>query len=460
MNSPKKSTQKLPFIFLLLSATVLSTSVLAGSATWSLTPQSSDWYTAANWVPETVPNGPHDVATFNGFSSILYITFPVGSNTVLDSIVVHSAPYYKITVGDNSTLTFVGEGTRLVGEYASDHLVAASGGTINFTGRSVSGAGLQVSGMALFQDTSKSIGNLNVLGGTDPVGVVVFSDEAEAKGVVNVSGAAYFNDKSTGSSLLLGVYGDGFADVSGHDGPFTLGQPYADGTIFLGSNNLTITSTFPHYDFPGTLTNGGASGDGVASLTKAGSADSHAVLTGSSSYTGGTTIVGGSLFIETDDPNSTPTGSGDVQVNFGGFGGKGNVHGNTIVGTGTGMRASLLPGKGHRESAGRLSIGRMLTFDSDGVLEVNINSENGHFGEVSARGVTITSGAQIEVNDRSALKMATGTVLVLIDNLSDAPIAGTFADLPDGSTVTVKANSYQANYEGGDGNDLTLTVIN
>jgi hypothetical protein len=36
----------------------------AGSATWNLDPISSDWNIAANWTPNTVPNGPDDIATF------------------------------------------------------------------------------------------------------------------------------------------------------------------------------------------------------------------------------------------------------------------------------------------------------------------------------------------------------------------------------------------------------------
>jgi hypothetical protein len=31
--------------------------------------------------------------------------------------------------------------------------------------------------------------------------------------------------------------------------------------------------------------------------------------------------------------------------------------------------------------------------------------------------------------------------------------------LADGGTITVGNNTYQASYEGGDGNDLTLTVV-
>jgi hypothetical protein len=48
---------------------------------------------------------------------------------------------------------------------------------------------------------------------------------------------------------------------------------------------------------------------------------------------------------------------------------------------------------------------------------------------------------------------------VVINNTSATPIAGRFGNLPDGATVTVGSNTFLANYEGGDGNDLTLTVV-
>ena len=35
----------------------------------------------------------------------------------------------------------------------------------------------------------------------------------------------------------------------------------------------------------------------------------------------------------------------------------------------------------------------------------------------------------------------------------------TFSNLADGAIVNVNGNNLQASYEGGDGNDLTLTVV-
>jgi len=51
-----------------------------------------------------------------------------------------------------------------------------------------------------------------------------------------------------------------------------------------------------------------------------------------------------------------------------------------------------------------------------------------------------------------------GTVFTIIDNTPAKPIAGNFSNLPDNSIFTQSGNIFQVSYEGGDGNDLTLTV--
>ena len=52
-----------------------------------------------------------------------------------------------------------------------------------------------------------------------------------------------------------------------------------------------------------------------------------------------------------------------------------------------------------------------------------------------------------------------GKKFVAISNTAATPISGTFANLPDGSMFAVGPNTFQVSYEGGDGNDLTLTVV-
>jgi hypothetical protein len=72
--------------------------------------------------------------------------------------------------------------------------------------------------------------------------------------------------------------------------------------------------------------------------------------------------------------------------------------------------------------------------------------------------VTI-NGAQFSFADRGGLTLTPGTVFTVIDNTAATPISGTFSNLADGSTFTADGNTFQVSYEGGDGNDLALTVV-
>jgi hypothetical protein len=78
---------------------------------------------------------------------------------------------------------------------------------------------------------------------------------------------------------------------------------------------------------------------------------------------------------------------------------------------------------------------------------------------VVANGVTINSSASFNMSGQTQGSLTQGLVLTVISNTSAIPIAGTFENLPDGAIVTVNGNNFQASYEGGHGNDLTLTVV-
>jgi hypothetical protein len=78
---------------------------------------------------------------------------------------------------------------------------------------------------------------------------------------------------------------------------------------------------------------------------------------------------------------------------------------------------------------------------------------------VIANGVTIKDGAKFAFRPRGDSALTLGQVFTVIDNTAAAPIAGTFHNLKEGKTITVNGSELQASYTGGDGNDLTLTVV-
>ena len=88
-----------------------------------------------------------------------------------------------------------------------------------------------------------------------------------------------------------------------------------------------------------------------------------------------------------------------------------------------------------------------------------MNSDAASADQVVAHGITINEGALIGFADSGNTVLGSGTEFTVINNSEEVAIAGTFANLSDGASITIGSNTFQASYEGGDGNDLTLTVV-
>jgi hypothetical protein len=142
------------------------------------------------------------------------------------------------------------------------------------------------------------------------------------------------------------------------------------------------------------------------------------------------------------------------------LGGKGIVSGAVMIGTGSGSGAFLAPAAGMNVQAA-LTIASALTFNADATYACTFraNRNRSKADKVIASGVTINSGAMIALSGETQGRLATGLTLTLISNTSANPISGTFSNLPDGGMVTINRNNFQASYEGGDGNDLTLILV-
>jgi hypothetical protein len=100
-----------------------------------------------------------------------------------------------------------------------------------------------------------------------------------------------------------------------------------------------------------------------------------------------------------------------------------------------------------------------VVFNFHSKFKVVLNSDSATAAQLVTNGVTIASGGVASILDAGSSVLPLGTVFTIINNTAATPISGTFNNLPDGGTVTVGSNTVQANYEGGDGNDLTLTVL-
>ena len=130
-------------LFTVVLALVLALSCLplaiGGSATWSTNSTSGDWNTPANWNPNTVPNGPSDVATF-GVSTQTQVS--VSANVEVNQIVFNpGASAYTITANAPNLFTVSGAGITNNSGIAQNFASSGSNslGNLFFTGNATAG---------------------------------------------------------------------------------------------------------------------------------------------------------------------------------------------------------------------------------------------------------------------------------------------------------------------------------
>jgi autotransporter-associated beta strand protein len=323
---------------------------------------------------------------------------------------------------------------------------SASGGNVQFADTSVAGNGTFINNGTAVSGAS---GGQTIFFSMSSASNATLVAKSDRRG----GGAILFFEDSAGGTARVQVFGNGTLDISGHYPPsVSVGSIEGSGVVTLGFNELTVGSNNRDATFSGVIQEG--LGGATGSLIKTGKGK--LVLTSANTYRGGTTVNGGKLLV--NNTSGSGTGKGTVQVNGGTLGGTGKIAGAVIVGTGSGTGAFVSPGNSATKP-GTLTIKRKLTFNSDATYKFQLNSSTGIADKVVAHRVTVNSGAQFSFADVGGSALPPGTVFTVMDNTAATPIAGTFSNLPDGSTFTNNGNSYQVNYEGGTGNDLTLTVV-
>jgi len=263
---------------------------------------------------------------------------------------------------------------------------------------------------------------------------------------------------SNGETARVKVLGNGMLDIGGHNAPgATIGSLEGTGnvqltqSIFEGERNLTIGSNNLNTTFSGIIADAGPPFPTAGSISKVGTGT--LTLTGPNLYAGGTTVSQGALVVS--NQTGSGTGTGAVSVDHGTLGGNGIIGGAVTVRTGS----FLAPAIGSKKQV-TLTLQSSLTLQAAATYTYSFKARNNEVRTdlLIANGVSI-NGAKIKLKGKTQGTLTPGTVITVISNTSASPISGTFSNLFDGSTITIGNNTFQADYEGGDGNDLTLTVV-
>jgi autotransporter-associated beta strand protein len=268
-------------------------------------------------------------------------------------------------------------------------------------------------------------------------------------------GLIFFDTAAADTAARIELFGDAILDTSGqYFVPFKIGSLEGSGTVSLGRVILVTGSNNLSTVISGVIKDEGRITQGPGSLSKVGTGT--LTLEGANTYTGETNVDEGTLIVA--NSTGSATGTGRVRVNGGTLGGAGTIAGAVIIGRGNGPGAFLAP-----SAAASLptifTTQDTLSFRADGTYTYKLNTDTAAGDQVVASGIRIESGSQFQFDVIGNQKLDLGQVFTPIDNISMSRIRGIFANLPDGSTVTINGNNLQVSYSGGDGNDLTLTVV-
>ncbi len=341
--------------------------------------------------------------------------------------------FQGLATAEEGTFTAIGASTS--GELGSfiEFTSSATADRATFVINGGMGAGLAGTSLIFIDTTTAAAANLTANGGVDG-----------AEG-----GVIFFENKSQGGTASISLLGNGELDISTHAPPgVTIGSLAGNGLVFLGANRLAIGSNNQSTTFSGVIQESG-------SVTKSGTGT--LTLSGSNTYTGATTVGGGVL--NAGNRAGSATGVGVVNVNAGTLGGRGIIAGPVAMGTGSGAGAYLAPAVGSSRQT-TLTLQSALSLNSDATYTCSFKARRNKSRTdlVIANGVTI-NGATLDLVGQTQGRLKRGLTLTVLSNTSANPINGTFSNLPDGAVVNVNGNNLQASYTGGDGNDLTLTVV-
>ena len=306
---------------------------------------SDDWNTPANWDPADVPASLGETATFNALGSttprlsgpvtIASITFNPGANAYT---IVNPGPFPSFlfflqgagiinnsgvaqTINNSSLLQFFGNSTAGNATINNSGILGfvqnstAGNATINnslisvFLGNSTAGNATINNFFNLTFSENSTAGNATINNNGQGAFTQFSASSTAGSATITNSGNNSFTEfilgSSGGNAALVNANPTAFITIAGlNSAGTTVGSIAGNGTIFLGSKNLTVGGNQQSTLFSGVISDGQAPGRPGAgpftggSLTKVGNGT--LTLTGLNTYTGGTNLNGGILAVNSD----------------------------------------------------------------------------------------------------------------------------------------------------------------
>jgi autotransporter-associated beta strand protein len=442
---------------------------LLSSVFWTGRGGDNNWDTPANWSTDSVPEGNDDV-TINVSAEVVHsnqVTDFVRSLTSTEPLTISGGSLVLATTSTASADLKINGGslTELFGGLTVGGLLTLTSGVLYANGASVTADG----GILFNPPNNRGF----MLDGGTLTNAAGQTATSVGSGTVIVADSGYvFNNLGTFLAEGNGAFGNGLAtsDITpnptwsfNNQGTFTKSMDTGEfdfgagvalnvlpgGTVNVQTGTLglmgggtetgagfTIESGATlDYSGPNPFTlDGGTTFSGAGSLTKDG--PTTLVLPGKSlSFTGITTVEGGTLLVDGSQP-----GSGVSVLKRATLGGTGTVGAITTTGS------VVSPGD---ISSGILNAQGIVSFDSSSIFTVALNGETPGatgYDQLNVTGAVNLGGSTLSAS--LGFTPTTATAFTIIH--STAPIVGTFSGLPDGSPLTIGAVTLNIIYAGDD----------
>jgi autotransporter-associated beta strand protein len=453
----QRSTQNFYLLRTIIFLVAYTVGTNAALRQWSgASTNDSKWTTATNWV--VGPPVPGDD-----------LLFPVGASQLF------SANDFPAATTFNS-LIFSGGGYNLNGSsIALNAGILATNGVENHLNNSLVLNSNQTFTIAIGTSANFYFAGPINLNGTTLTFDVKTSSQAQVNTVISGSGGLI--KTGTGTALMyasntfdgpvqiqqggMSIYGsNALGNVSGNTtissgasinllNPLTVSEPIVlAGNMISGGGGiknlngfLSLTApdaTISVSDTAPLTINGLVSGSGGFNKTGIGNLTFNA----NNTYAGITTVSGGSLNVNGSQPTDP------IMLNFGGLGGTGTVGTISVSGGGT-----LNPGN----PIGILNSSN-ITLNPSTTLNIDLFGTNmgSGYDQLKVKGSVTLSNAQLNLS--LGFTPALGTSFKILDNDGTDAVNGIFNNRPEGSLHTNGATIFRISYQGGDGNDVTLTT--